>query len=176
MVFDGGLAGAGDEEHALHVHAREFFHHVLDDGLASHRQHFLGLGLGRRQEPRAQSGDRDDGDVDIGHIRGKAAKSKAEIAKAESGNADQGTTGPRTTNHGRATGKHSTFNVQLPMTNGGKKPNWRAKDGGWFPVIPRRVRAKLPGPLLPWWDQAGPTVAPAGVCPRSEYGPERSDR
>src|SRR5208283_462384 len=32
--------------------------HILNDGFAGHREHFLGLRLGGRQEPRPEPGDR----------------------------------------------------------------------------------------------------------------------
>ena len=66
VVFDRRLARPGDEEQALHPDARQFLDDVLHHGLAPDRQHLLRLGLGGRQQARAQAGDRNDGDVD-GH-------------------------------------------------------------------------------------------------------------
>jgi hypothetical protein len=37
-----------------------FFHGILNQRLVHHRQHFLRAGLGRRQETRAETGDRED--------------------------------------------------------------------------------------------------------------------
>src|SRR5208283_4215781 len=55
---DGGLSAAGDEQDLLDAVRHQLLDHVLDDGLAGHREHFLGLRLGGRQQPRPLPGDR----------------------------------------------------------------------------------------------------------------------
>jgi hypothetical protein len=53
MILDGPFVPAGDNQHVLQTDPEEFLQHVLNGGLAAHRQHFLGLGFGRGQQPRA---------------------------------------------------------------------------------------------------------------------------
>src|SRR5262249_22824167 len=51
-----GLAAAGDEQNLLDTVLDQLFDHVLHYGLARHRQHLLGLRLGRGQQPRTDAG------------------------------------------------------------------------------------------------------------------------
>jgi hypothetical protein len=53
MVFDRGLAAAGDEDELGNAGRLRLFHRVLDQRLVHHRQHFLRHRLGRRQKPGA---------------------------------------------------------------------------------------------------------------------------
>ena len=55
VVFDRALVAAGDEDHLAHAGGVGFFDRVLDQRLVHHRQHLLGLGLGGRQEARAET-------------------------------------------------------------------------------------------------------------------------
>jgi hypothetical protein len=60
VILNHALSPPGDDENLAQSSSLQFLHHVLKRRLASHRQHFLGLGLGGWQEPRAQPGCRDD--------------------------------------------------------------------------------------------------------------------
>ena len=53
MVFDRALVAACDEDHLANAGGISLFHRVLDQRLVDDWQHFLGLGLRRRQEPGA---------------------------------------------------------------------------------------------------------------------------
>jgi hypothetical protein len=64
VVLDRVLAFARHEQQAADAGQRQFLDHVLSHRLAADRQHFLGLALGRRQQTRPQSGDRNDSDID----------------------------------------------------------------------------------------------------------------
>src|SRR5207245_5163610 len=55
MIFDGILSFSGHDDDVLDPGHRAFFHHVLNLRLVDHREHFFGLGLGRRQKARAQA-------------------------------------------------------------------------------------------------------------------------
>ena len=57
MVLDDALVAAGDEDEMLDAGLARLVDHVLDQRPVDHRQHLLRHGLGRRQEPGAQSGD-----------------------------------------------------------------------------------------------------------------------
>jgi hypothetical protein len=59
VVFDRALVAPGHEDHLAHTGRVGLFHRILDQRLVDHRQHFLGLGLGGRQEARAQAGNRE---------------------------------------------------------------------------------------------------------------------
>ena len=61
MVLDGALGAAGDEDHLADAGFVGFFYRVLDQRLVYHRQHFLGAGLGGREESGAEAGDGEDG-------------------------------------------------------------------------------------------------------------------
>ena len=61
MVLDRGLAPSGDEYELLDPGLPRLFDRVLDQRLVDDGQHFLGHGLGRRQEPGTQATDRKDG-------------------------------------------------------------------------------------------------------------------
>ena len=65
MVLDGLLAAPGDQDDVLDAGVDGFLHHVLDHRLVHQGQHFLGLGLGGREEPGAKAGDGDDGFPDV---------------------------------------------------------------------------------------------------------------
>ena len=60
VVFDRPLVAAGDEDHLAHAGGIGLFDRVLDQRLVHHRQHFLGLRLGGRQEAGAETGHRED--------------------------------------------------------------------------------------------------------------------
>src|SRR5215472_14996942 len=55
VILDRRLAPACDEENLLDPVGNQFLDHVLHDRLTRHRQHFLGLGLRRREEARTQA-------------------------------------------------------------------------------------------------------------------------
>ena len=59
VVLDRALAPAGDEQHARDAGPHQLLDHVLDDRLVDDRQHLLRLRAGRRQQARAEPGDRD---------------------------------------------------------------------------------------------------------------------
>ena len=54
MVLDHALVAAGDEDEMLDAGRHRLVDHVLDQRTVNHRQHFLGHGLGRGEEPRAE--------------------------------------------------------------------------------------------------------------------------
>lgn len=60
VVLDGPFPAPGDDEDVLDARAHGLLHDELDDRGIDDRQHLLRLGLGRRQEPRAEPGRRDD--------------------------------------------------------------------------------------------------------------------
>ena len=59
------LPGPVTKQHLLRADARQLLDDVLHDRLAADRQHLLRLGLGGRQQARAETGDGDDGDFNI---------------------------------------------------------------------------------------------------------------
>ena len=61
VILDGVLAAAGDEDHVVDARRQGFLDAVLDSRLVDERQHFLGLGLGRGQEARAEARGGEDG-------------------------------------------------------------------------------------------------------------------
>lgn len=61
MVLDRALGAAGDEDHLTDAGFVGFFYRVLDQRLVYHGQHFLGTGLGGREESGAEAGDGEDG-------------------------------------------------------------------------------------------------------------------
>ena len=58
MILDDRLVAAGDEDEMLDAGLARLVDHILDDRPVDDRQHFLRDGLGRRQETRAQTGNR----------------------------------------------------------------------------------------------------------------------
>jgi len=64
VVFDRRLARAGDEEQPLHARGGQLLDHILNDGLATDRQHFLRLRFRRGQQARPEAGDGHDSDID----------------------------------------------------------------------------------------------------------------
>ena len=58
MVLDRALVAAGDEDHVGDAGGRRLLDRVLDQRLVDDRQHLLRARLGRRQEARAEAGDR----------------------------------------------------------------------------------------------------------------------
>jgi hypothetical protein len=68
MILDRDLVAAGHEHEFVDAGGEAFLDGVLDQRPVDHRQHLLGHRLGRRQEARAQAGDRQDGFTDaLGH-------------------------------------------------------------------------------------------------------------
>ena len=61
MVLDDALVAAGDEDEMLDAGLARLVDHVLDQRPVDHRQHLLRHGLGGRQEPGAEPGDRENG-------------------------------------------------------------------------------------------------------------------
>jgi hypothetical protein len=61
VVLDRPLAAARDDEDVLDPGPHRLFHHVLNGGLVHDREHLLGLGLGRGEEPGSEPGRGDDG-------------------------------------------------------------------------------------------------------------------
>ena len=70
MVLDDAFVAPGDEDEMLDAGLARFVHHVLDQRPVDHRQHFLRHGLGGRQEPGAEPGDREDGFANRFHVSG----------------------------------------------------------------------------------------------------------
>ena len=66
MIFDGGLAAAGDDDDVLNAGMDRLFHAVLDDGLVDDGQHLLGLRLGGGQKSGAQPGGGENGFANFG--------------------------------------------------------------------------------------------------------------
>ena len=60
VILDRPLGTAGDEDHVGDAGRHRFLDRILDQRLVDDRQHFLGTGLGRRQEAGAHAGDRKD--------------------------------------------------------------------------------------------------------------------
>src|SRR4029453_16608550 len=60
VVLDRALAAAGDDQDVFEAGPYRLLDDVLDRRLVDHRQHLLGLVLGRRQEARPQPGGRYD--------------------------------------------------------------------------------------------------------------------
>ena len=54
MIFDRGLAAAGDDDDVLNAGMQRFFDAILNDRLVDDGQHLLGLRLGCRQESGAE--------------------------------------------------------------------------------------------------------------------------
>src|SRR5215212_4852874 len=59
VVLDRPLVRRGDDDDLLDAGGNRFLDAVLDDRLVDQWQHFLGLGLGRREEARAPAGSRE---------------------------------------------------------------------------------------------------------------------
>jgi hypothetical protein len=56
VILDRALAAARDEDHFGDAGGHCFFHRVLDQRLVDNGQHFLRAGLGRGEEPGAETG------------------------------------------------------------------------------------------------------------------------
>src|SRR5262245_6292187 len=67
MVLDDGLVAASDEDEMLDAGLARLVDHMLNQRPVDHRQHLLRHGLGGRQEPGAQPGDRENGFADRFH-------------------------------------------------------------------------------------------------------------
>ena len=67
VVLDRVLAAPRDDDDALDPGVPGFLDDVLDEGPVHEGQHFLGLGLGGRQEAGAEAGGGEDGDANLGH-------------------------------------------------------------------------------------------------------------
>jgi hypothetical protein len=65
VVFDRAFAAPGDKDHVAHARGVGFLDRVLDQRLVHHRQHLLGSGLGGRQKPGAEAGNRENGGMDF---------------------------------------------------------------------------------------------------------------
>ena len=61
VVLDGALGAAGDKNHRIDTRGDRFFNRILDQGLVNDGEHFLGAGLGGRQEACAQARNRKHG-------------------------------------------------------------------------------------------------------------------
>ncbi len=61
VIFNRVLAASRDEDDVADARGNRLLDAVLDDRLVDERQHFLRLGLGRRQESGAEAGNRKDG-------------------------------------------------------------------------------------------------------------------
>ena len=59
MVLDDRLVAAGHEDEMLDARLARLIHHILDDRPVDDGQHLLGNSLGGREEPRAETGDRE---------------------------------------------------------------------------------------------------------------------
>ena len=88
MVLDGALGAAGDEDHVGDAGGDRLFDRILDQRLVDDRQHFLGAGLGRRQETRSQAGDRKYGFGDFFHYLTLLFKQLRQFDFIENGNAE----------------------------------------------------------------------------------------
>ncbi len=55
MIGHRGLPSAGDDADLLDSRAGNLLNRILDKGLVDHSQHLFRLGLGRWQEPGAES-------------------------------------------------------------------------------------------------------------------------
>ncbi len=60
MILDDRLVAAGDEDEVLDPRVARLVDDILDDRPVDDRQHFLRDGLGGREEPCAEAGDRED--------------------------------------------------------------------------------------------------------------------
>src|SRR5262249_32227153 len=67
MVLDDSLVAAGDEDEVLDAGLARLVDHMLNQRPVDHRQHLLRHGLGGREEPGAQPGDRENGFADRFH-------------------------------------------------------------------------------------------------------------
>ena len=68
MILDRALVAAGHEDEFLDAGGEAFLDRILNQRPVDDRQHFLGHRLGRRQEARAEAGNREDGFTDaLGH-------------------------------------------------------------------------------------------------------------
>ena len=56
MVGNGPLAASSDEHKDFNACGNGFLHGILDQWFVHHRQHFLGVGLGRREESGTHAG------------------------------------------------------------------------------------------------------------------------
>ncbi len=61
MILDDALVAPGDEDEMLDAGLARLVDDMLDDRPVDHRQHFLGHGLGGRQEAGSEPGDRENG-------------------------------------------------------------------------------------------------------------------
>ena len=61
VIFDRGLAAAGDDDDVLDSGMNGFLDSVLDQRLIHQRQHLFGLGLGGWKKPGAKPGGGEDG-------------------------------------------------------------------------------------------------------------------
>src|SRR5205085_8582100 len=64
---DGALSTAGDDQDVGDPGVHGLLHHVLDGGLVDEREHLLGRGLRRGQEPRPEPRGGDDRLPDLRH-------------------------------------------------------------------------------------------------------------
>jgi hypothetical protein len=76
MIFDRCLPRSRHEQNPVHPGGRQLFEDVLHHRLAADRQHFLRLRLRRRQQARAEPGNRHDGDVDA-HVTAHATAERS---------------------------------------------------------------------------------------------------
>ena len=73
MILDHTLVAAGDKNKMLDPGRAGLIDHILNDRFVDDCQHFLGHGLGGRQEPCSKAGDRENGlanrlvGVDVGY-------------------------------------------------------------------------------------------------------------
>src|SRR5262249_33900279 len=65
MILDHALVASGHENEVLDACLARFVDHMLDERPIDHREHFLRHGLGGRQEPGAEAGDRENGFADL---------------------------------------------------------------------------------------------------------------
>src|SRR6202030_1989868 len=91
MVLDDALVAAGDEDEMLDAGLTGLVDHVLDQRPVDHRQHLFRHGLGRRQEPGAETGHGKNrlayglhaGPFDIGGFDGRADMVRADLVWAD---------------------------------------------------------------------------------------------
>ena len=61
MIFDGILAAAGNDDDVFDARGEALLDDILNQGLIDNGKHFLGLGFGGREKPRAQACGGEDG-------------------------------------------------------------------------------------------------------------------